>query len=557
MKVLHLHSKSRLGLLCGVIFNIYVIPACQAQMNAENSKSNSEGVRNNMRISQQVAQLKRWTNSLGMIFVSLADNKARFCIWETRVRDFETFVKSTGYDTSIWGSFDKERTTRRDWRNPGFEQSGQHPVVRVSWDDAQAFCDWLTTKEQKQGCIGPEQKYRLPRYAEWSEMVGPCIYPWLFTNALAIQPNTRLGANERRMDERRFLPPPIGGGNYAGTEARVVLNKPTDRVLRNYEDKFARTAPVSSFEPNAYGLYDMGGNVWEWCEDWFTQDMINGDLESKVPYFINDGGGNKYRVLRGASWLDSSPVILRSDCPFFEFPFHQSDTIGFRIVCAAAQGVSFAPQNQDNERESVEIKLITPQDGTVFPPDIAPYTFGWVETPKISESWYIEIRFGDSEQLMHFQSDQPEWTPSAETWEIIKKQSRELKTTITLYGINNGSISRSGSRPGSFWTSKDPVGAPIFYREVALPFAESVRNPSRIQWRLGNISSEASPPVVMQKLGVCANCHSFSQDARMMAMDIDYPTKGSFWMGLLGADIEIRKSDFIDWAELRTDGRRR
>jgi formylglycine-generating enzyme required for sulfatase activity len=291
-----------------------------------------------------------------MAFASLADGKIRFCIWETRVQDFEAFVKATDYDTSIWGGLDKE-TQKKGWKNPGFEQSGLHPVVRVSWEDAHAFCEWLTMKEQKEGRITLQQKYRLPTNAEWSQMAGPGIYPWLHANSPA-NPSTPPAseAKEKRADERRFFPPPAGAGNYAGMEARVALNKPMDRVLRNYEDKYPRTAPVGSFAPNALGIYDLGGNVWEWCEDWFKRDMISSDLESKVPYFINDGGGNKYRVLRGASWLDSSPVILRSDCPFFEFPFHQSDTIGFRIVCAASGATSSLPEPQSDSQGGAAIK---------------------------------------------------------------------------------------------------------------------------------------------------------------------------------------------------------
>ena len=104
------------------------------------------------------------TNSLKMQFVPVQGTEVLFSIWETRVRDYETFVQMTG------------RKWRREALYPGStavsRQRPSHPVVNVSWDDAKTFCAWLTDKEQLTGKIRSEQQYRLPYDREWSAAAG-------------------------------------------------------------------------------------------------------------------------------------------------------------------------------------------------------------------------------------------------------------------------------------------------------------------------------------------------------------------------------------------------
>src|SRR6185369_8074087 len=97
-------------------------------------------------------------NSLGMKFVPVGD--ALFSIWQTRVKDFEVFAKAPPTLKST------------SWREPGFKQGPEHPVVNVTWDEARLFCNWLTARERKEGLIGPNQEYRLPTDREWSTAVG-------------------------------------------------------------------------------------------------------------------------------------------------------------------------------------------------------------------------------------------------------------------------------------------------------------------------------------------------------------------------------------------------
>jgi len=148
-------------------------------------------------------------------------------------------------------------------------------VVKVSWNDAQAFCRWLTGKERGEGKLNEGQSYRLPREVEWNQAVGSVKYPW-----------------------GESWPPPSGAGNY-GSSLGV--------------DNYEFTSPMGSFAANPFGLYDMGGNVWQWCEDWYDDEQKN-------------------RVLRGASWSDGALGVLLSSCRGNLTPVNRYDFIGFRVV---------------------------------------------------------------------------------------------------------------------------------------------------------------------------------------------------------------------------------
>ena len=231
---------------------------------------------------------KAFVNTLGMPFVPVPGTEVQFCIWETRVKDYAAYAAA---NAGVDGS----------WKKPfgdKFKQEDTHPVVKVSWKDAQAFCAWLTKKEMAEGKIKAGQKYRLPTDAEWSVAVG-------------------LGQEKGNTPEEKQIgikgvypwgkewPPPKGAGNYGG-----ILNV----------DNFEYTSPVGSFAVNKLGLHDMGGNVWEWCEDW------------------NDPAAKAYRVLRGASWGNYGPVPLLSSGRLYGTPGFRSSVVGFRCVLVGGSG---------------------------------------------------------------------------------------------------------------------------------------------------------------------------------------------------------------------------
>jgi Protein kinase domain/Sulfatase-modifying factor enzyme 1/PEGA domain len=185
-------------------------------------------------------------NTLGMKFVPVSGTAVLFSIWDTRVADFEVFVKETDYDATA-GAFTYNAARQwgqhgGSWKAPGFAQDGRHPVTCVSAADAEAFCAWLTKKEQAAGRLGTEQSYRLPTDAEWTSAAGVAEFPW-----------------------GSAWPPPQGAGNYADASAKRLWTAWT--VMEGYDDGYAGTSPVGTFRANIFGLYDMGGNVWQRVSD--------------------------------------------------------------------------------------------------------------------------------------------------------------------------------------------------------------------------------------------------------------------------------------------------
>jgi hypothetical protein len=258
-----------------------------------------------------------WANSLGMKYVPVPGTAVYFCIWETRVQDFEAFVKATGHD-AIKGMFSLRKDgwkQRGDtWRSPGFPQGPTHPVVGVSYEDAAAFCVWLTKTERAEGRLPAGWEYRLPTDAEWSAAVGNTTYPW-----------------------GSAWPPPKNAGNYAGEEAKDKDWPDYFLVIPNWRDPYPRTAPVGSFFANQFGLYDLGGNVWEWCSDWYRKSLNTPEVRKQWPVLDQDQVGTA-RVLRGASWGYGEAADLASGCRGNDLPENRGVCVGFRVVVAG--GVS-------------------------------------------------------------------------------------------------------------------------------------------------------------------------------------------------------------------------
>src|SRR5437867_7628298 len=166
------------------------------------------------------------TNGLGMRFVPVPGTKVLFSVYQTRVKDFQAFVRESGYvhmretadaDSRMW-SLDRDGYKQRghSWENPGFKQTEDHPVVGVSWYDAKAFCEWLTSRERAAERLPAGWEYRLPTDHEWSMAVG------LVEEDPAKTPEQKDGAIKDRYPWGEWLegkPPPAGAGNYAGAEA--------------------------------------------------------------------------------------------------------------------------------------------------------------------------------------------------------------------------------------------------------------------------------------------------------------------------------------------------
>lgn len=250
-----------------------------------------------------------WENSLAMKFVPVPivggpTNRMQvlFSIWDTRVQDYQAFVNATG----------------RLWARPFFKQGLVHPAVNVSWDDAVAFCQWLTEREHKSRRLPADWSYRLPSDHEWSCAVGIGG-----AENAAKTPKTKNEKINGIYLWGKQSAPPRGAGNYT-----PVLSV----------DRYEYTSPVGSFSPNKYGLYDMGGNVGQWCGDWYDKEKI-------------------YRVVRGASWCDfiayGNEYLLashRSPIP----PASRLHGNGFRVVVAGSASARHVG-NGDGERNHVGV----------------------------------------------------------------------------------------------------------------------------------------------------------------------------------------------------------
>jgi Tol biopolymer transport system component/TolA-binding protein len=199
--------------------------------------------------------------------------------------------------------------------------------------------------------------------------------------------------------------------------------------------------------------------------------------------------------------------------------------------------------------------FLQPRDASVLPPDLAPITFAWEQPVARPQSWVILVEFEGSVRPMSFTSERAEWTPEPGDWERIKKTSLGKTARLTVLGIREQPSPQILSRARvSFTTSPDPVGAPIFYREVNLPFMDAVKDPTRIRWRFGTIDSLQPPPVVLEHLPVCGNCHSFSRSGGILGMDVDYANnKGSYVITRVDKQMKLASSDIITWDDYRKE----
>lgn len=237
-----------------------------------------------------------FTNSLGMEFVPVPGTEVRFCIWPTRVQDYAAFAEA-------------HPDLDRSWKDPVFNDvpvtpGPTYPVVNVSWDDAKRFCEWLTERDQGQKLIRKTQYYRLPTDLEWSAAVD-------LRKEVGETPKDRHGKVFGVYPWGNQWPPPHGAGNFADESARLKFSE--WKTIPGYRDGYATTSPVGEFRASKDGVFDLSGNVLEWCED-----------------FYNGNSGN--RVLRGGSWYIVGPSGLLSSYRTGVGPGVRNDGIGFRVV---------------------------------------------------------------------------------------------------------------------------------------------------------------------------------------------------------------------------------
>jgi Flp pilus assembly protein TadD len=198
-----------------------------------------------------------------------------------------------------------------------------------------------------------------------------------------------------------------------------------------------------------------------------------------------------------------------------------------------------------------QLEVKYPLDESLFPPEIVAPTFAWNDATEGVEAWKVLLRFGGEGEVLRFATNEPSWRPSEADWAEIKRRSTDHDAEVAIVGVGKRDKVASAATL-RIRTSTDPVGDSIFYREVPLPFLDVVRDPSRIRWRFGTIDSEEAPPIVLENLPVCGNCHSFSRDGSVLGLDVDYGNdKGAYAVLPVSKEMVLDDEKIITWSDYR------
>jgi len=213
-----------------------------------------------------------------------------FAVGRTHVTrgEFAQFVKGTGYDTTggcyTVVSNEGKITADASWKNPGFEQTDDHPALCLNLNDANAYINWLNEKV-------PEKPYRLLSEAEAEYVTRAVTKPGIY-------PPFSFGNDERDLCKY---------GNGLDQTFKASGNQPSAWPYLACHDGYTFTAPVGSFKPNAWGVYDVLGNAWTWTQDCWTPDYKDAPKDGSAQTSVDC----KYHILRGGSW-DEGPQNLRA-----------------------------------------------------------------------------------------------------------------------------------------------------------------------------------------------------------------------------------------------------
>jgi formylglycine-generating enzyme required for sulfatase activity len=218
--------------------------------------------------------------------------------YEVTNAEYQVFVAATGHPPprgiGYTAVYELLKNDYEPWNDPGFNHPDQ-PVTTVTWFDATAYCKWVGK--------------RLPTEAEWEKAARGGLegarYPW--------------GDTE----------PGNTSANFADSQTEFEWRSP------DVNDGFLFTAPVGTFPPNGYGLFDMAGNVWEWCADWYSptyySDVQGAENPPRNPTGPDTG---ERRVLRGGTWYRAVHTIRNAE-RVSDFPSNSLNVVGFRCAMDA------------------------------------------------------------------------------------------------------------------------------------------------------------------------------------------------------------------------------
>jgi tetratricopeptide (TPR) repeat protein len=198
------------------------------------------------------------------------------------------------------------------------------------------------------------------------------------------------------------------------------------------------------------------------------------------------------------------------------------------------------------------LEILHPFAGSVLPLNFPPPVVTWKTNAAGGEIWVTGFKTGG--RAWWFERTTPMWRPSPEAWRQIKAAAQRGPIEVLVGAFDSASRRLKARGSVRFTLARETVDYPLFYREVNLPFVEAVKDPTRIRWRFGAIDRGEMPPIVLEKLPVCGNCHSFDRKGEFLAMDVDYANnKASYVITRTGPEMRLPTSDIITWDDYRRE----
>lgn len=231
------------------------------------------------------------------------------------------------------------------------------------------------------------------------------------------------------------------------------------------------------------------------------------------------------------------------------------------LTLGGASPASAAQEPADQTGSSV--KILAPFDGTLFPSDIRAPEFRWDDSDAKHKVWLLRFEFADAQSGLEAFSEEKRWSPPREVWERIKAASLEKPARLYVYGLGSRDLPLKGRASIRFTTSRDPVGAPVFFRAVPQSFPPA-RLYGRVKWKLGWISSYEPPATVMQNQRLCLNCHMMSSNGKTLGFEANSRGKngneergGYLVYQDPGRKVVWTRENFFDWNEAATPEERK
>jgi len=343
---------------------------------------------------------------------------------------FRQFVKETGYKTEAerdgkggYGFADGKfvQDPRFIWSaDPGFPQTDDHPVVNVSWNDGTAFCQWLS-KKQGTG-------YDLPTEAQWE-----------YACRAGTTTARHFGDSDTMLQEYAWSATNSGGKTHA----------------------------VAQLKPNTWGLYDMHGNVWEWCADWYGADYY----AQSPPRDPSGPTTGSFRVYRGGGWYRYAGNCRSASRPAYS-PDYRSANLGFRLACEIPTA---SPGGRTGSASIAKRPAIKPVPAG--PSDAATLLSRWTFSEPVnlgptinSEENEVNPSLSADGLTLLFASDRPGGLGGRDLWQCTRASTEEPFGAPINLGSPVNSVRSEGSatlsadgRTLTFSTEKSRGGAQIFW----------------------------------------------------------------------------------------------